>query len=157
MSSCNNTLYNLNTDSATQGLNHLSSARSLDDSASGSRSQNLNNPNLSNPLYLQQTQFSQTKNSTPCKHTFPASRSKSLCIQSHPKNMALSILQWNMKGLLNNFDELCILIKDQKLSIILLQETHCPFYFTPIIPKGYVDYWSRKTSLIKSDPSTQIF
>lgn len=55
--------------------------------------------------------------------------------------MTFQILQWNMKGFVNNFDELSILINEHSPCFISIQETHCAHLFTPRIPKLYTGYF----------------
>lgn len=51
------------------------------------------------------------------------------------------ILQWNINGFINNIHELQLLIKEHNPSLISIQETHCPYNFKPIPPKGYTAYF----------------
>lgn len=60
--------------------------------------------------------------------------------------MVFRILQWNIKGLINNFNELNILIKERNPSVIALQETHCAHNFNPFPPKGYHGYFFNSPS-----------
>lgn len=54
--------------------------------------------------------------------------------------MSLKIIQWNIKGYINNYNELLLLIKDHTPHIIALQETHlCSIQHIPI-PINYNIY-----------------
>ncbi|XP_017472707.1 PREDICTED: RNA-directed DNA polymerase from mobile element jockey-like isoform X1 [Rhagoletis zephyria] len=56
--------------------------------------------------------------------------------------MAFTIIQWNIKGYLNNYNELDLLIRDTHPNVICLQETHIPYNTKNIIiPKAYVGYF----------------
>lgn len=60
--------------------------------------------------------------------------------------MNFNILQWNIKGLLNNYSELQMLIKQLNPFFIAIQETHCNNYFTPILPRNYLGYFHNASS-----------
>lgn len=52
--------------------------------------------------------------------------------------MDLKVIQWNINGLINNYHELQLIIKDYNPDIISIQETHIPVNHTNIIfPKQY--------------------
>lgn len=56
--------------------------------------------------------------------------------------MDLKFIQWNINGLINNYHELQLLIKDHNPDIISIQETHIPFNCNNIIyPKQYSGYF----------------
>lgn len=59
--------------------------------------------------------------------------------------MSLTILQWNIKGYINNFNELQILIKKYRPGIISLQETHIQNTTNLIIPISYRLYLTTST------------
>ena len=52
------------------------------------------------------------------------------------------ILQWNINGFFNNYDELSILIKEKSPSFIALQETHLAAGKTATVPNQYFGYFS---------------
>lgn len=60
--------------------------------------------------------------------------------------MVLKVLQWNIKGYLNNFSELQALIKTHKPQIISLQETHLKSDKNIPIPINYKLYISKLTA-----------
>jgi len=49
--------------------------------------------------------------------------------------MPITIIQWNIHGIFNNYNELTLLIKDLAPAIVFLQETHLP-YKTLSAPKN---------------------
>jgi len=51
--------------------------------------------------------------------------------------MSLKILKWNIKGHLNNYNQLIILIKTHSPHIISLQETHTQYFHTLPTPINY--------------------
>jgi len=55
--------------------------------------------------------------------------------------MSIKILQWNINGIFNNYNELALLIKDHSPDVLCLQETHLPQNFNFICPKAYVGYF----------------
>lgn len=56
--------------------------------------------------------------------------------------MQFKIIQWNIKGYFNNYNQLDLLIRDTKPSVICLQETHIPHNINHITtPKAYVGYF----------------
>lgn len=55
--------------------------------------------------------------------------------------MIFKIIQWNIKGFLNNYNELRMLIKEQNPTFLCLQETHCLPNFCPNTPKNYLSYF----------------
>ncbi|KAI8116077.1 hypothetical protein CVS40_11770 [Lucilia cuprina] len=71
--------------------------------------------------------------------------------------MSFTFLQWNIHGLLNNFQELQLLIKDMDPCFISLQETHCAHNFTPIPPKNYNGYFVNSVLNSTSKQGTGIF
>lgn len=57
--------------------------------------------------------------------------------------MTIKVIQWNLKGYINNFDELTILINNINPDIICLQETNLPFNSINIIcNKQYIGYFT---------------
>lgn len=56
------------------------------------------------------------------------------------------ILQWNLKGYWNNYQELQILLKELNPAIVSLQETHLPYTISPTPPKAYVGYFHNLSS-----------
>lgn len=71
--------------------------------------------------------------------------------------MDFTLLQWNINGILNNYQELQLLIKDMDPSFISLQETHCAFNFSPIPPKNYNSYFVNSIQNTTSKQGTGIF
>ena len=56
--------------------------------------------------------------------------------------MAFNILQWNIRGYINNYNELLLLIKDLNPDVLCLQETHIPYGVINVVtPKQYIGYF----------------
>lgn len=55
--------------------------------------------------------------------------------------MVLNIIQWNLRGYLNNYSNLQLLISEEDPDIVCLQETKCKQNLTPIIPSKYLGYF----------------
>ena len=56
--------------------------------------------------------------------------------------MAIKVLQWNMNGYTNNYNQLQLLIHDTNADIICIQETHFPSNTLVFpTPKSYTDYF----------------
>lgn len=60
--------------------------------------------------------------------------------------MVIKVLQWNIKGYVNNYSELQTLIKSHKPQIISLQETHLKTINNIPIPINYKVYISKSTT-----------
>lgn len=63
--------------------------------------------------------------------------------------MVINIIQWNIRGFINNYTNLQILITEKKPDIICLQETNCKNDFTPAIPREYIGYFFNPNSSSK--------
>lgn len=50
---------------------------------------------------------------------------------------SFNIIQWNIKGLFNNYIDFQLILKGQTPQFISLQETHLPYNSSFLPPKGY--------------------
>lgn len=112
--------------SAVQRLHHPGSSGSSDGSTSGQQNTNFYPTSLTNSNF-----FQYNSNYIARKPHIP----------SYSRTKALKILQWNVKGYVNNYDELNVLIKNFSPNIISLQETHCCYQHKPVVPKTYEGYF----------------
>lgn len=69
----------------------------------------------------------------------------------------LRILQWNLNGLLNNYADLNILIKEFYPDIIALQETHLPHNNTAHPPNKYTGYYHNCSQIVTHKQGIAVF
>lgn len=130
------------TDSAARVPNQAASNRSLHDWVPDPRSHSSEQHNATNRYNSHKKTFNINK-TQPIRNINQSSftKGKKSSWSLHYPNKALTILQWNMNGFINNFDELNVIIKEHNPSIISLQETHCPFAKSLNPPKAYDAYF----------------